>query len=172
MRDRFVQPDRDTIRRLHQGHFWSQEQLADAAGLRKRTVERVEAGARLQRSTLRAIAQALYVPPEALMQAAHPVEEPKDGRVDAGEPTHIRDIPLPPEPYTALPYTLLQTGDPIGRREELTHLAQWRAQPEAFGHAGMLIVTAIGGTGKSALTWQWLQEGAPRDMRPLAGRLW
>jgi transcriptional regulator with XRE-family HTH domain len=123
MHDRFVQPDRDTIRRLHQGHFWSQEQLADAAGLRKRTVERAEAGARFQRSTLRASAQALYVPPEALMQAAHPVEEPKDGRVGAGEVRHIRDIPPPPEPSMALPYTLLQTGELIGRREAFTHLA-------------------------------------------------
>lgn len=62
MDDRFVLPDGDRIRRLRQGNFWSQEQLADQAGLRKRTVERAEAGERLQRSTLRAIAQALGLP--------------------------------------------------------------------------------------------------------------
>jgi transcriptional regulator with XRE-family HTH domain/tetratricopeptide (TPR) repeat protein len=172
MDDRFVQPDRDTIRRLRQGHFWSQEQLADAAGLRKRTVERVEAGARLQRSTLRALAQALRVAPDALVQAAHPAEETRDGRVGAGEAMYVRDIPAPPEPFIAHPYTLLQTGDLIGRRQELNLFARWVAESEAFGHARILIVTAIGGAGKSALTWHWFQEGAPRDMRPLAGRLW
>jgi transcriptional regulator with XRE-family HTH domain/tetratricopeptide (TPR) repeat protein len=172
MDNRFVQPDRDTIRRLRQGHFWSQEQLADAAGLRKRTVERVEAGARLQRSTIRALAQALRVPPDALVQAAHPAEEPRDGRVGAGEAGSVRDIPAPPEPYIAHPYTLLQTEDLIGRRQELNLFARWVAEPEAFGHARILIMTAIGGAGKSALTWHWFQEGAPRDMRPLAGRLW
>jgi len=39
MDDRFVQPDRDTIRRLRQSCVWSQEQLAEAARLPKRTVE-------------------------------------------------------------------------------------------------------------------------------------
>jgi hypothetical protein len=31
MDDRFVQPDRDTIRRLRQSCSWSQEQLAEAS---------------------------------------------------------------------------------------------------------------------------------------------
>jgi len=84
---------------------------------------------------------------------AYPVEEPRDGRVGAVEAMYVRDIPPPPEPYMAHPSTLLQTGDLIGRRQELTRLAQWVAQPEAFGQAHMLIVTAIGGAGKSALTW-------------------
>jgi tetratricopeptide (TPR) repeat protein/transcriptional regulator with XRE-family HTH domain len=172
MDDRFVQPDRDTIRRLRQGHFWSQEQLADAAGLPKRTVERAEAGARVQRTTLRALAEALCVLPDALLQAAHPVEEPRDGRMGAGAAMPIRDLPPPPEPYIAHPYTLMQTGDLIGRRQELNVLAQWVAQPEAFGHARLLLVSAIGGAGKSALAWHWFREVAPRDMRPLVGRLW
>ena len=51
MDDRFVLPDGEKIRRLRQGKFWSQEKLADEAGLRKRTIERAEAGERLQRST-------------------------------------------------------------------------------------------------------------------------
>jgi tetratricopeptide (TPR) repeat protein len=86
--------------------------------------------------------------------------------------TSVRDIPSPPEPYIAHPYTLLQTGDLIGRRQELDVLAQWVAQPEAVGHSRLLIVTAIGGAGKSALAWHWVREAAPRDTRPLAGRVW
>jgi tetratricopeptide (TPR) repeat protein/transcriptional regulator with XRE-family HTH domain len=172
MDDRFVQPDRDTIRRLRRGHFWSQEQLAEAAGLRKRTVERAEAGARLQRSTLRALAQALAAPPESLLQAALPAEEPGNGPVGAVAAMFVRDMPPPPVPSIAHPYTLLQTGDLIGRRQELNFFARWVAEPEAAGHASLLIVTAIGGAGKSALAWHWFREAAPRDMRPLAGRVW
>jgi DNA-binding XRE family transcriptional regulator len=67
MDDRFVLPDGDKIRRIRQGNFWSQEQLADRAALRKRTIERAEAGERLQRGTLHAIAQALSLSPEALV---------------------------------------------------------------------------------------------------------
>ena len=69
--------------------------------------------------------------------------------------------PLPPEPYIAHPYTLLQTEDLIGRRQELHVLAQWIAEPEAVGHGRLLVVTAIGGAGKSALAWHWFHEAAP-----------
>jgi tetratricopeptide (TPR) repeat protein len=31
---------------------------------------------------------------------------------------------------------------------------------------------AIGGMGKSALTWKWFHQIAPNEMKPLAGRLW
>jgi tetratricopeptide (TPR) repeat protein len=31
---------------------------------------------------------------------------------------------------------------------------------------------AIGGMGKSALTWKWFNQIAPNEMKPLAGRLW
>ena len=75
--DWFVRPAGETIRRLRQDHFWTQEQLADAAGLRKRTVERAEAGQRLRRSTVQALAQALGLPPEALVHTASPVELPQ-----------------------------------------------------------------------------------------------
>ncbi|NJL18602.1 MAG: hypothetical protein HC938_17045 [Nitrospira sp.] len=32
-------------------------------------------------------------------------------------------------------------------------------------------VVAIGGMGKSALTWHWFDRIAPQEMQPLAGRL-
>ena len=87
MDDRFVQPDGEAIRRRRQNHFWSQEQLADAAGLRKRTVERAETGARLQRSSVQALAQALGCPPDALVRMPSPVGPPQDrGPVHAPEP--------------------------------------------------------------------------------------
>jgi tetratricopeptide (TPR) repeat protein len=33
-------------------------------------------------------------------------------------------------------------------------------------------MVAMGGMGKSALTWKWFHDDAPRRMRPLAGRIW
>jgi transcriptional regulator with XRE-family HTH domain len=161
MDDRFVQPDRDTIRHLRQSRVWNQEQLAEAARLPKRTLERAEEGARLHRMTLRALAQALCVPPESLVCAAPPVEKPKDDPVGSDAAVSVRDPPLPPDPYIAHLYTLLQTEDLIGRRQELHVLAQWIAEPEAVGHGRLLVVTAIGGAGKSALAWHWFHEAAP-----------
>jgi len=49
----------------------------------------------------------------------------------------------------------------IGRRQELHVLAQWIAEPEAVDHGRLLVVTAIGGAGKSALAWHWFHEAAP-----------
>jgi hypothetical protein len=38
--------------------------------------------------------------------------------------------------------------------------------------ARILNIVAIGGMGKSALTWKWFNDIAPHEMQPLAGRLW
>ena len=78
---------------------------------------------------------------------------------------YVRDIPRPPEPYIAHPYTLLSTSRLIGRQQELNHLTDWVARPgsEVFA-ARVLSVVAIGGMGKSALTWKLVQRGgAPGD---------
>jgi len=88
-------------------------------------------------------------------------------------PQQASDIPVPPEVYVAHPYTLLQTRRLVGRRAELNLLTDWVAAPrsEVFA-AHVLSLVAIGGMGKSALTWGWFHEVAPLEMRPLAGRLW
>jgi hypothetical protein len=35
-----------------------------------------------------------------------------------------------------------------------------------------MCLVAIGGMGKSALTWKWFNDVAPDMMKPLAGRMW
>jgi tetratricopeptide (TPR) repeat protein len=82
-------------------------------------------------------------------------------------------IPTPPAPYIAHPYTLLQSRDLIGRQAELNALTEWIANPrsQAFG-ARVFSFVAIGGMGKSALTWKWFNQIAPNEMKPLAGRMW
>lgn len=86
---------------------------------------------------------------------------------------YISTMTVPPEPYIAHPYTLLQTKGLIGRQEELNLLTDWVAKPDADVYqARILTLVAIGGMGKSALTWKWFNEIAPQEMKPLAGRFW
>ena len=86
---------------------------------------------------------------------------------------YVSDIPTPPEPYIAHPYTLLQTQSLVGRQAELNLLTDWVAQPgSAVYQARILNIVAMGGMGKSALTWKWFNDIAPNEMQPLAGRLW
>ncbi|MGZ3624929.1 MAG: DUF4062 domain-containing protein, partial [Ktedonobacteraceae bacterium] len=85
---------------------------------------------------------------------------------------YVSDIPEPPEPYIAHPYTLLQTNL-VGRQSELNLLTDRVAKPNSsLYQARILSIVAIGGMGKSALTWKWFNDIAPQEMKPLAGRLW
>jgi tetratricopeptide (TPR) repeat protein len=82
-------------------------------------------------------------------------------------------IPEPPKPYVAHPYTLLQSRELVGRQAELNALTDWVAKPGSpTFDARIFCFVAIGGMGKSALTWKWFNQIAPNEMKSLAGRLW
>lgn len=86
---------------------------------------------------------------------------------------YVSDIPEPPEAFIAHPYTLLQTHRLVGRQPELNLLTDWVARPDSEVYrARILNVVAVGGMGKSALTWTWFKDIAPQEMTPLAGRMW
>jgi tetratricopeptide (TPR) repeat protein len=86
---------------------------------------------------------------------------------------YVSDIPAPPEAFIAHPYTLLQTHRLVGRQSELNLLTDWVAKPDSeIYKARILNIVAIGGLGKSALTWKWFNDIAPQEMAPLAGRMW
>jgi tetratricopeptide (TPR) repeat protein len=113
---------------------------------------------------------------EALSKLAKELDRAKTGGADASAAVQLHrrtSIPKPPEPYIAHPYTLLQLRDLVGRQAELNMLRDWVANPAAaaFG-ARIFCFVAIGGMGKSALTWKWLNQIAPNEIKPLAGRLW
>lgn len=76
-----------------------------------------------------------------------------------------RVLPVPPAMHSVPPY-ILTTGF-IGRRPELDALDAWARSADP-----MLVVEAIGGMGKSALTWEWARERAPRAVPGHAGTLW
>lgn len=86
---------------------------------------------------------------------------------------YVSEIPNPPETYIAHPYTLLQTKRVIGRQEELNLLTDWVTNEQnPIYKARILNIVAIGGLGKSALTWNWFNDIAPQKMKLLKGRIW
>lgn len=86
---------------------------------------------------------------------------------------YVNYIPIPPEPYIAHHYTLLQTRDLIGRQAQLKLLTDWVSNPSAdIYSAHVLSIISIGGMGKSALIWKWFNDIAPYKMQPIAGRIW
>lgn len=86
---------------------------------------------------------------------------------------YVSDIPAPPESLIAHPYTLLQTHGLVGRQPELRLLTDWGAKSDStIYQTRILNIVAIGGMGKSALTWKWFNDIAPQAMKPLAGRMW
>jgi Domain of unknown function (DUF4062) len=99
--------------------------------------------------------------------------EPEDPKTTAAKFHRRTAIPEPPEPYIAHPYTLLQVLDLIGRQAEHNLLTDWVTNPKSKAfEARIFCFVAIGGMGKSALTWKWFHQIAPEEMKPLAGRLW
>lgn len=86
---------------------------------------------------------------------------------------YVSEIPAPPEIYVAHPYTLLQPYGLVGRLQELDLLTDWvTKQGSDVYQAHIFNIVAIGGMGKSALTWKWFNDIAPDKMNPLAGRMW
>jgi len=55
-----------------------------------------------------------------------------------------------------------------GRSRELALLRSWATSP----HDPVLVFEAIGGMGKSMVTWEWTTNHAPTDRSDWAGRLW
>jgi tetratricopeptide (TPR) repeat protein len=82
-------------------------------------------------------------------------------------------IPKAPEPYIAHPYSLLQTKDVVGRQVELNLLTDWvTTNQHVPAETRIFNLVAIGGMGKSALTWKWFNDVAPNELPKLAGRMW
>ena len=94
-----------------------------------------------------------------------------DSANDAVTTTHASDpdpaLPHPPA-LAALP-KYLGSHRFVGRRAELETLADWSSPADPNP---MLLFEAIGGSGKSMLTWEWLTNHAPAARADWAGRFW
>lgn len=80
--------------------------------------------------------------------------------------TSLQRIPLAPRPYLAHPYAIVKNF--TGRREEMAKLTEWYK----YDKEPMCIVEAIGGMGKSALTWKWLQDEVIATNAQVDGIIW
>ncbi|AXO34671.1 kinase-like protein [Micromonospora sp. B006] len=78
-----------------------------------------------------------------------------------------RGVPAPPALYAEPRY--IGSHAFTGRKAQLASLADWAmpAQPNP-----VLLYEAIGGTGKSMLTWEWITNHAPGARTDWAGRMW
>jgi len=75
-------------------------------------------------------------------------------------------LPIPPMPYFAHPYPLQENF--TGRESERKELTEWFTN----GTQPMFAYVAIGGMGKSALTWYWLQEDIIKQGLAPEGIIW
>ena len=69
------------------------------------------------------------------------------------------------KPYFAHAY--IQPHNFVGRRAELSALDEWGQSPDV-----VLLVKAIGGVGKSALTWEWVRRQAELAAGRYTGMMW
>ncbi len=84
----------------------------------------------------------------------------------AEKPTVTGEIPIPPKPYFAHPYPLQENF--TGRLSEREELTEWFTK----GSCPMFAYVAIGGMGKSALTWYWLHEDIIKKGLAPKGIIW
>ncbi len=69
------------------------------------------------------------------------------------------------KPYFAHAY--IQPHNFVGRRVELAALDEWAQSKDV-----VLLVKAIGGVGKSALTWEWVRQQTEKPVAQYAGIMW
>jgi hypothetical protein len=76
-------------------------------------------------------------------------------------------IPVPPALYAEPPY--IGSHQFLGRKAQLEVLDDWAAPADSHP---LLLFEAIGGTGKSMLTWEWTIRHAGGVRNDWAGRFW
>jgi hypothetical protein len=81
------------------------------------------------------------------------------------EQAPAEQVPTPPKPYYAHRY--IGGSRFVGRRNELGLLDAWASSADPT-----LVVEAIGGSGKSALTWEWVHTHLPTVLPERAGLVW
>lgn len=83
-------------------------------------------------------------------------------------PDTIKDpIPVPPAFYAEPPY--IGSHQFLGRKAQIEVLNDWAVPADSHP---VLLFEAIGGTGKSMLTWEWTTKHASGIRKDWAGRFW
>ena len=106
---------------------------------------------------LRRLLDEQQVPQPTPVPEAHPT----------AQPSHPDGIPQPPTFYAEPAY--IGTHNFIGRQAQLDTLNDWATPADPHP---ILLFEAIGGTGKSMLTWHWTKEYANSVRDDWAGVFW
>ena len=93
-------------------------------------------------------------------------EAPAEVRASSSDPGDCK-LPAPPAFYAAPDY--IGRTNFIGRQAQLQLLNSWA---QASDPTSVLLFEAIGGTGKSMLTWEWTTKHATNVRGDWAGRFW
>ena len=126
----------------------------DFESLEKFTKEAIHAVANLRR----------YLEEQAEPSAPQLEAAPLAPDATQGEPD---PIPSPPAFYAEPAY--IGSHEFVGRRSQLETLSDWAAPADAHP---VLLFEAIGGAGKSLLTWEWTTKHATDVRDDWAGRFW
>jgi tetratricopeptide (TPR) repeat protein len=104
-----------------------------------------------------------------LKQFLEAAAQPRPAQESQLAPAHPEKDPIPPPPafYPEPPY--ISSHNFVGRRAELERLSDWAASSDPHP---VLLFEAIGGTGKSMLTWEWTTLHATGVRTDWAGRFW
>ncbi len=107
--------------------------------------------------------------PSSLQDLCNHLEKNEVSSELKGDTTNKPDsqLPIPPAFYAAPLYIGRTTF--IGRESQLQLLSSWA---QAADKTSILLFEAIGGNGKSMLTWEWSTERATSVRGDWAGRFW
>ena len=97
------------------------------------------------------------------------IAEPTPAVVEASTPAESEPIPTPPAFYAEPNY--IGSHQLVGRESQLQELDDWAKPADP---TNLLLFEAIGGNGKSMLTWEWVNdpEHATQIRADWAGRFW
>jgi hypothetical protein len=93
--------------------------------------------------------------------------EPPAESQQPGDDSESDPIPKPPAFYAEPPY--IGSHQFVGRDAQLTTLSDWAAAADPHP---VLLFEAIGGSGKSMLTWEWTTKHATAVRGDWTGRFW
>lgn len=102
-----------------------------------------------------------------LEEHAAPPESAPPADAPASVEAEPSSIPSPPTFYAEPSY--IGSHEFVGRRAELDRLSDWAAAADPHP---VLLFEAIGGTGKSMLTWEWTTNRSTEVRKDWAGRFW
>jgi tetratricopeptide (TPR) repeat protein len=129
--------------------FLTSEDFSFPANLTENDAKRARQRAFRKRVVKGVIGHTFTSPDELATQITQAI---RGSQKSADKPTRKgRLLPLPPQPYLAHPYPLQENF--TGRIRERRMLTKWLTSGR-----NILSIAAIGGMGKSALTWAWLQR--------------